>query len=162
MSAPNFKFMLYGMPLIVGGMINYADLKELYEWELQVEMEDAQNEAENFTKSLKYHDVTIESGHYMGFQFYVEEKYSGAFDLDKSSKYCITNDEAHYYFDVCRSVALREADKEKRKINKWLELIAENYGYENLVCCGVFSNGEAVYKHRTPRTELIAAAKGYL
>ena len=175
MSTPNFKFMLYGMPLVVGGMNPYEDLKERYEeetseeytenmffWDLQNESGEACSEAENFTETLKYHDVTVESGYYIGFQFFVEEKHSNRFDLDKSSKYCIDNEDAHYYFDVCRSVALREADREKRKIRKWLEKIADSHGYENLVCCGVFSNGEAVYKPRTPRTELIAAAKGYI
>ena len=85
------------------------------------------------------------------------EKYSNEFDLDKSSKYCIDNDDAKYYFDVYRSVALREADREKRKIAKWLESLAKNGDFEILVCVGRFSNGEAVYSRRTPRTTLLSA-----
>lgn len=56
--------------------------------------------------------------YYYGFQFWIEEKFSNYFDLDKSSEYCIDNDDAHYYFDMFRSQALRASDAEKRKIAK--------------------------------------------
>lgn len=138
--------MKYGMPMVCGDTDNYF------------EVEIAEELARDFTENLIYHNVTVEGGHYCGFQFYVSERYEGEFDLDTSSKYCITNDEAHYYFDKCRSLAIREADREKRKIKKWLENLASAYGYDILVCVGVFSNGEAVYEKVTPRATLKAIA----
>jgi hypothetical protein len=173
MATANFKDMEYGMPMVIGGMENYEDMKKAYEsetgeeynediyyFDLEEIFRDAEKLAEDFTENLKYHDITIISGYYSGFQFYVEEKYSGYFDLNKSSEYCIENDDAHYYFDVCRSVAIRESDREKRKIKRWLESLV-NYGYDIIVCVGRFSNGEAVYTTRTPKTELISITNGY-
>lgn len=170
MSTPNFRDMEYNMPMVCGGLKSFDEMAKayeketgdeysegLYEWDLQDEIETAEQLAEEFSNSLTFHDITIESGHYCGFQFWVEEKYSKYFDLDKSSEYCIDNEDAHYYFDMFRSQALRAADAEKRKIAKWLEKLQEN-GFEILVCTAKFSNGEAIYSRTTPRTKLIAAA----
>lgn len=170
MSIPNFRDMEYNMPLVCGGLESFDEMAKayeeetgdeysegLYEWDLQDEFERAERIATEFSKQLQFHDVTIESGHYYGFQFWVEEKYSNYFDLDKSSEYCIDNDDAHYYFDMFRSQALRAADAEKRKIAKWLEKLQDE-GFEILVCTAKFSNGEAIYSKATPRTKLIAAA----
>lgn len=170
MSASNFGDMEYNMSLVCGGLESFDEMakayeeeteeeysEELYEWDLQDEFEMAEQLAKEFSNSLTFHDVTIESGYYYGFQFWVEEKYSKYFDLDKSSECCIDNEDAHYYFDMCRSKAIRAADAEKRKIAKWLEKLQEN-GFEILVCTAKFSNGEAIYSRATPRTKLIAAA----
>lgn len=170
MSTPNFGDMEYNMPLVCGGLKSFDEMakayeeetgdeysEELYEWDLQDEFERAERIATEFSKQLQFHDVTIEGGYYYGFQFWVEEKFSKYFDLDKSSECCIDNDDAHYYFDMFRSQALRAADAEKRKIAKWLKKLQEN-GFEILVCTAKFSNGEAIYSRATPRTKLIAAA----
>lgn len=158
MSTPNFGDMEYNMPLVCGGLKSFDEMAKayeeetgeeysegLYEWDLQDEAEKAERLAEEFTENLQFHDVTIESGYYYGFQFWVEEKYSKYFDLDKSSEYCIDNEDAHYYFDMFRSQALRAADAEKRKISKWLEKLQDE-GFEILVCTAKFSNGEAIYQ----------------
>lgn len=152
MSTANFKSMEYGMPMVCGGMNED-------EFDNMIEYERAEYLAENFTADLQFHDISIECGHYQGFQFYVEEKYSGYFDLDKESKCCIDNEDAHYYFDMCRSKAIRAADAEKRKINKWLENL-ENDGFVILVCAVRFSNGEAYYSIRNNRTRLMSAVNG--
>lgn len=170
MSTANFKDMEYNMPLVTGGLRSYDEMKALYKeesgeeysevcyyFDMEDEFRNAKELAENFTEDLKYHNVEVVSGYYLGFQFWVEEKYSNEFDLDKSSKYCIDNDDAKYYFDVYRSVALKEADREKRKIAKWLESLAKNGSFEILVCVGRFSNGEVVYSIKTPRTALLSA-----
>lgn len=155
MSCPNFAKMEYDMPLICGK--TFAQMAEEYNRAFGEELTDeifyeeerfqaevAEKLAEEFTKTLEFHDITVKDGHYTSFQFFVEEAYSNYFDLDKNSKYCIDNDDAHYYFNMCRSQALRKADAEKRKIKKWL-LSMKNQGF-NLVCMtGMFSNGEAVY-----------------
>lgn len=158
MGTANFKPMEYGMPMVCGGMEDFEDLAEKYMAEFGEELtegayygyledaaENAQEIAENFTENLKFHDVTIIGGYYYGFQFYVEEKFSARFDLDRNSEYCIDNDDAHYYFDMCRSAAIRAADAEKRKICRWLENLAKR-GYSMLVCTARFSNGEAMYR----------------
>lgn len=150
MSTANFKPMEYNMPMICGGLTND-------EIDCQVDFELAEQLAENFSQGLTFHRITIESGYYYGFQFWVEETYSTKFDLDKSSEYCIDNDEAHYYFDMFRSQALRAANVEKRKITKWLESLQDE-GFDILMCIARFSNGEAQYSKVTPRTRLIAAA----
>lgn len=161
MSTANFAEMEYGMPLVCGGIKSFDEMAKayeeetgeeysegLYEWDLQDEFETAEQLAEEFSDSLTFHDVRIESGYYQGFQFYVEEKFSKYFDLDKESEYCIDNEDAHYYFDMCRSKAIKAADAEKRKIAKWLEKLQEN-GFEILVCKAKFSNGEALYSRVT-------------
>lgn len=171
MSTPNFAPMKYNMPLVCGGMADYDEMAKAYEEETgeeysegiyELDMYDecrrAERIAENFSDGLDSHEVRIEGGHYYGFQFYVEEKYSGYFDLDKSSRYCISNDDAHYYFDMCRSLAIRKADAEKRKIAKWLNSLQDE-GFDIMVCVARFSNGEALYSKATPRTRLIAAAR---
>lgn len=177
MSAPNFKFMLYNMPLVTGAcsMPSYEESKKEYEeengepysvemyygdcyfWQ-EIKAREAEELIEEIQDTLQFHDITIEGGRYYSFQFFVEEKYSGYFDLDKNSRYCIDNEDAHYYFDMCRSRALRAADAEKRKIRKWLEGL-EKRGFDKLVCVAMFSNGEAIYERYNERTAMIAAAR---
>ena len=169
MSCPNFQSMLYGMPMICGR--TFAQMSEQYKAECGEDMPESEYEfmeqddinyaeelAEEFNRDLQFHDITVIGGHYVSYQFYVEEKYSRQFDMDKSSDYCIDNEDAHYYFDMCRSRALRAADAEKRKIVKWLHGLTK-YGYNETVRTALFSNGEAEYSIVTPRTKLIAAAR---
>lgn len=167
MATANFQRMEYGMPMICGrtyGQIASEYLKEygeeISDFEIEMQEQDdfdyAMKLAEEFSASLTFHKVTVVGGYYTSFQFYVEEVYSNYFDLDKESKYCISNEDAHYYFDMCRSKALRAADAEKRKIEKWLHGLAES-GYNEVVCTARFSNGKANYNIVTPRTQLIAA-----
>lgn len=161
MSTCNFEPMEYGMPLVCGGLGYYEDYKECYEeefgeeytedmfyFDLDCEFDNARILAEKFSDDLKYHKVSVQSGYYQGFQFIVNELYDNMFDLDKESPYCIDNEDANYYFGMCRSKVLRSADAEKRKINKWLEEMGKMGGFEILVCGGVFSNGEAIYYKR--------------
>ena len=168
MSTRNFKPMEYGMPLVCGGLRDYEDLKAEYEeefgeeytegmyyFDLECEYDEAAYMAEDFSRGLKYHKVSVKSGYYVGFQFVVEEDCEAG-DLEKDSPYCIDNEDAHYYYGMCRSKVLREADAEKRKINKYLESL--DGMYEILVCVGVFSNGEAIYEKRTKRSLMKAAA----
>ena len=169
MSAPNFMPMQYDMPLILGG--NYATLAKkykdeygeeydefLYEMDVQDEIEYAEELIAEIADTLKYHKITIESGRYVGFQFYVDEIYSAQFDLDKDSEYCIDNEDAHYYFDMCRSRVLRAADAEKRKIEKWLAGLDQR-GFDRYICTAIFSNGEAIYEKYTERAAMIAAVR---
>lgn len=88
---------------------------------------------------LMFHKITLRSGYYTGVQFYVEVEH----DLTEDKDY--TNDDCHYYFDCCRSVAYRKYEAEIRKINRKLAALGKEYGFQEYVCTARFSNGEAWY-----------------
>lgn len=155
MSAANFRSMDFGMPMIIGR--TYEQMAKEYESEFgeefnedmfsayeQDDFESAMELAGEFSDGLTFHIVEVISGYYSGFQFFVKERYEDQFDLDPESRYCIDNDEAHYYFDTYRSVALRRAESEKRKIARWLNQLTQS-GFNRIACVGRFSNGEATY-----------------
>lgn len=93
---------------------------------------------EDFNDGLTFHEVRLENGYYDGIQLYVEEK-ENPHELD--------NDICRYAWNMCRSQAIRKYDAEIRKINKWMEKTAVEYGWRKLHCLGVFSNGEAIYQY---------------
>lgn len=93
---------------------------------------------EDFSDALTFHELSFKSGYYEGVQIYVKEK-ENPHELD--------NDDCNYYFDMCRSKAIRKYDAEIRKINKWMDKVATEYGWRELHCLGIFSNGEAIYQY---------------
>lgn len=93
---------------------------------------------EDFSDNLIFHKITFKSGYYDGVQLYVEEA-ENPHELD--------NEDCRYYYDMCRSQAIRKYDAEVRKINKWMEKTAVEYGWRELHCLGIFSNGEAIYQY---------------
>ena len=93
---------------------------------------------EEFNDTLTFHELKFYSGYYTGVQIYVEEK-ENPHELD--------NDDCNYYYDMCRSKAIRKYDAELRKINKWMDKVATQYGWRELHCLGIFSNGEAIYQY---------------
>lgn len=99
-----------------------------------------EREMDEFNESLKFHKVSLESGHYAGVQFYVE-------DMEKMDEYPddYTNSECRYLFDMCRSEAFRKYHSEQNKIRKWLKKKAKEYDFMELGILGRFSNGEVVY-----------------
>lgn len=149
MSCPNFEPMEYGMPLVCGGLSDDTDYCAYKE---------AVDIAKKFTEGLTFHKVTVRRGYYYAFRFVVDEIYSYIFDLKKDTGYCISNEEAHEYFGMCRSEALRKADAEKRKIRKWLDSFENKEGYEILVKIAQFSNGEAVYEKRNNQRARLKSA----
>jgi hypothetical protein len=160
MSTANFRSMEYGLPMVIGGIYDsdfVESLKREHFIEFEEEMtdkeinaelefyaEEALNEAEemveNFNDSLEYFNVEVISGYYYGFQFYVSGKYFDNYAEE------MNNEDAHYYFDKCRSQAVRAAESELRRISKWLRKIQKQYGYDMIECIGRFSNGEALYR----------------
>lgn len=96
---------------------------------------------EDFNDNLIFHEIKFKSGYYDGVQLYVEEK---------NSPYELDNEDCNYYYDMCRSKAIRKYDAEIRKINKWMDKIATQYGWRELICLGIFSNGEAIYRYAEP------------
>ena len=93
---------------------------------------------EEFNNELTFHELTFKSGYYDGVQLFVEEK-DNPHELD--------NEDCNYYYDMCRSKAIRKYDAEIRKINKWMDKVAVQYGWRELHCLGIFSNGEAIYQY---------------
>lgn len=93
---------------------------------------------DEFNDGLMFHKLGMQSGYYSGVQFIVETEYDlSADDYD--------NDDCRYYFDCCRSAAYRKYAAEIRKINRFMEKLGKAYGFEELVCTGRFSNGEATF-----------------
>ena len=97
-----------------------------------------EDEMEKFNNELLFHKIKFREGYYDGVQLYVEEK-DNPHELD--------NEDCRYYYDMCRSNAIRKYDAEVRKINKWMDKTAVMYGWRKLHCLGVFSNGEAIYQY---------------
>lgn len=93
---------------------------------------------EDFSDSLIFHTLQFKSGYYVGVQVYVEEK-DNPHELD--------NEDCRYCFDMCRSEVIRKYDAEVRKINRWMKKTLPMYGWKELHCVGIFSNGEAIYEY---------------
>lgn len=76
-------------------------------------------------------------------------------------KVYLDNDDCHYYFDVCRSVAIRRYNSEINKINRILKMLAKEYGFDEVYCSAVFGNGEAIYTkvENTQRARIVRAIK---
>ena len=91
-------------------------------------------------KELKYFKPDLQSGYYAGIQTYIEQQQEYLpEELD--------NDDCHYYYDCCRSKAIRECQSEINFINnKLLPYIRDNSSFNKINCIGVFSNGEAIYE----------------
>lgn len=117
----------------------------------QEELEKIEGKLDDINYDLLFHKISLQSGYYTGVQFYVEAEH----ELDE---YDYTNDDCHYYFDCCRSVAYRKFEAEKRKINRLLAKLGKEYGFEEAVCVIRFSNGEAIFESASnPRARLLAA-----
>lgn len=93
---------------------------------------------DELNRDLLFHKVEMRSGYYTGVQFYVETEHN----LNEED---YSNDDCHYYFDCCRSVAYRKYAAEVRKINRKLAAWGKEYGFQEYVCVARFSNGEAWY-----------------
>lgn len=104
------------------------------------------NEIEKKLEALNYdlifHKIELKDGYYSGVQFYCETK---DFDEDKNGELDIDNDDAHYYYDMCRSQARRKYKTEINKINKLLKKLGTEYGFDAYGISARFSNGETWY-----------------
>lgn len=105
--------------------------------------------AQQFTDGLTFFKVTVRSGYYAGMQFYVEEPEFPPEDLD--------NEDCRYYWDLCRSAAIRKRQREQRKIVRWMEKTAREWNMIQLVCVGRFSNGECLYERADDRRARLKA-----
>lgn len=118
------------------------------EWDSEIFYEDIYREAERLANKLNeelmFYQIEIRSGYYCGLQTIVQgtDWYDSYYDIED-----VSNDDCHYYFDMCRSKAIRKHNAEVNKINKkLLPLFKNELGFDHIRCIGVFSNGEAVYQ----------------
>ena len=110
-----------------------------YDFSMACVYEESKRLAKELSKELMFHDIEIKSGYYTGIQTYVKKYYEDIEQLD--------NDDCHYYFDMCRSKAIRKYKAEVKRINKkLLPKFKTELGFDHIKCVGVFSNGEAVYQ----------------
>ena len=133
------------------GCEELEDYTYFNQFQCDEEWEEITSLMDELNRDLMFHKVEMRSGYYTGVQFYVEVDHDLA-DEDYS------NDECHYYFDCCRSVAYRKYAAEVRKINRKLTAWGKGYGFQEYVCIARFSNGEAMYDLASnPRARLKAA-----
>ena len=133
---------------------DHLDEAEYYYDEIAVEddFHGIEEDLEDINDDLMFHKIKVQSGYYSGLQFYVDVEHDlAAEDYD--------NDDCHYYFDCCRSVAYRKYASEVKRVNRILAKVASSYGFQEYVCTARFSNGEAWYEPADdPRARLKAAA----
>lgn len=118
----------------------FDELEEMYFYE------EILRELEEINAGLLFHEISIKSGYYEGLQLYVELNHAAdnAGFTDAGPVY-LDNESAHYYFDICRSAAIRKYEAEQRRINKLLAKIGRAYGMDKLAIYARFSNGETWY-----------------
>ena len=107
------------------------------EWGMQDRIKDMESKAEELNEYLTFFTVSVESGHYSGVQFYVDEKY---YDLTTW-----TNDESQDEFGLCRSKMLRKFKSEVNWLNRALRKAKDELGLVELGVAARFSNGETWY-----------------
>lgn len=99
---------------------------------------EASDDAEALNTGLEFFKVSVASGYYTGFQFVVDMPQDDPEDLD--------NDDCHYYYDRCRSKAIRACGVERRKLEKRLADVAARNGFDRYGVSARFSNGEVWYQ----------------
>jgi hypothetical protein len=108
--------------------------------------EDILADLEEINAGLLFHEITIESGYYEGLQLYVTLNHAADnAGFTESGPEYLDNYNSQYYFDLCRSAAIRKYEAEQRKINKILAKIGRAYGMDKLAIYARFSNGETWY-----------------
>ena len=93
--------------------------------------------AQRLNAAQPFYEVTLESGHYCGVQFYVEEKYWKIEQMD--------NEESQEEFGMCRSEMLRKYKTAGNLIRRELRKAKQDLGLFELSIIAQFSNGETMY-----------------
>lgn len=154
MSTCNFGTPNFGLPLICGGL-DYDEKRKAYEEaegeeynedmfndEVQWEIEEIENELKEFNKNLKYFAVYLEGGYYMGYYFNARltQDYWDFDNLDE-----LDDEDAEYYFGDTADEVRKGHEQELNKIREYFKELKER-GFYELALRGVFSNGEGVYE----------------
>lgn len=96
-----------------------------------------EKDLDKFNAGLTFFKVVLRGGYYRGIQTLVE---------CPNDPHNLYNDECRYYWDMCRSKAIRKHEAEERKVVKFLHGLKDE-GLKELACVGIFSNGEAIYQY---------------
>lgn len=115
-----------------------------YDFSMSCVYEQSKRLANNLSEQLMFYNIEIRSGYYTGFQTQlVATDWQAQVECFEQ----LDNEDCHYYFDMCRSKALRKYKAEVNKINRRiLPKFKKQLGFEQIKLIGVFSNGEAVYQ----------------
>lgn len=107
---------------------------------------DLEKRCQDENENLRFFKISVKNGYYDGLQLFVEltQDAGNAGFTERGPEY-LENDDAHCYFDMCRSKCIRAYESEKRKINKILAKIGTTYGMDRLGIFARFSNGETWY-----------------
>lgn len=107
---------------------------EIMDYEIALEVKDVLDELND---SLIFHNLSIVSGYYCGAQLFVKSE-DDPHELD--------NEDCHYFYDMCRSASIRKYDSEINKVKRLMRNVAKDFGFIEIGCIGVASNGEAFYR----------------
>jgi len=93
--------------------------------------------AERLNAAQPFYNVTVESGHYCGVQFYVDDKYWKIEQME--------NEESQEEFGLCRSAMLRKYKSAGNMIRRELRKAKKDLCLWELGIVAQFSNGETMY-----------------
>lgn len=111
--------------------ISSKDAEEWFEWDL----EDIQRDIDEANKNFVFWKLRLASGYYHGAQVIIEPIEDIPENMD--------NDECRYFFDMCRSVAIRRSKAEFNRADKIRRSIP---GIKEFAVIGRFQNGEVIYR----------------
>lgn len=154
MSAPNFKFncnSVFPMMVISNEDIcrMYIEPEEGQEYFEPYEMDFAfdmyqsdimqlEDELEELNEKLHWYKLSIESGYYDGMQILVDTDWLNIGEWSEED----CKDE----FDLTKKETMLMMLEEQKTICEYLKTTSQ-YGLREIVCDGVFSNGEAIYHY---------------
>lgn len=118
------------------GLYSYEDMQ--FAWDLfnsDYEVKDTLNE---LNIGLEWYKGELKYGYYDGVQFYFDTKYIDIKNWD--------DDECYLEFNLSLEDTKQMIKEDEEAIKKFLEC-AKQSGFKELVCVGVFSNGEAIYEY---------------
>ena len=93
---------------------------------------------------FNFFDVVITSGYYQDACIdYIRNEQTAEYFLG-DTMYCKNYDE--WIESAYDKITEYLADNEERKVNEYLDGVKKLYGYGELRCAGVFSNGEGIYE----------------
>lgn len=132
------------------GEIHYTGFDEWY-------FDRCNDRIEELNRTLKYYEITLESGYYEGVQVYLNEKTNARCDVPLTKYYTAKewkdyrSEEKRWYgrnydFDLSYSERKKSEQKEINRIIEFCRtVLKDDYEFDEYVCTERYSNGEACY-----------------
>lgn len=117
----------------------YTDDDISFSWHLFQDESFCHDELEELNDELSWFNGKLKYGYYSGVQFYFDTKYISIKNWD--------DEDCEDEFGLTLEETKQMIEDEKKKILAFLEKM-KDYGFRELLCLGVFSNGEGVYRWR--------------